>query len=153
MVSKAQQYLLGFFDPVLPVADKYLARSERNRAVLSYDTITSAPEFELGAWMVCVLIRTGCMHIAVLTLTFSLPGCASLKEKRQRIGGMHERFGRNPSVAVCESGEHDRHDASEWSFVVTARTKREVESLCSQIEDKIQRTVEGRVMNVVQEFL
>ena len=93
------------------------------------------------------------MHIAILTLTFALPGCSSLKEKRQRMGGMHERFGRNPAVAVCESGELNRHEASEWSFVVVANSKREIESLLSQIEDKIQLTVEGRVMNVTREFL
>ncbi|WP_319781452.1 DUF503 domain-containing protein [Oceanisphaera sp. IT1-181] len=93
------------------------------------------------------------MHIGILIMTFSLPGCGSLKEKRQRIGGMHERFGRSPTVAVCESGDHDRHDASEWSFVVVANSKREVESQCSQIEDKIQRTVGGRVVNVSREFL
>ena len=93
------------------------------------------------------------MHIAILTLTFSLPGCSSLKEKRQRMGGIHERFGRNPAVAVCESGEHNRHDASEWSFVVAAISKREVESLCSQIEDRVQRTVEGRVIDVIRETL
>lgn len=93
------------------------------------------------------------MHIGIMTLTFSLPGCGSLKEKRQRMGGMHERFGRNPAVAVCESGELNKHDASEWSFVVVAISQREIESLCSQIEDKIQRTVEGRVMNVTRETL
>ncbi len=93
------------------------------------------------------------MHLGILTLNFSLPGCASLKEKRQRMGGMHERFGRNPAVAVCESGEHDLHESSEWSFVVVASTRREIESQCSQIEDKIQRTVDGRMMNVTREFL
>lgn len=93
------------------------------------------------------------MHIGIMTLTFSLPGCGSLKDKRQRMGGMHEKFGRNPAVAVCESGELNKHDASEWSFVVVATSKREIESLCSQIEDKIQRTVEGRVMNVTRELL
>ena len=93
------------------------------------------------------------MHIGVMTLTFPLPGCGSLKEKRQRMGGMHERFGRNPAVAVCESGELDRHDASEWSFVVVATSKREIESLLSQIEDKVQRTVEARVMDVRRELL
>uniref|UniRef100_UPI0025BD1F44 DUF503 family protein n=1 Tax=Halomonas sp. TaxID=1486246 RepID=UPI0025BD1F44 len=55
------------------------------------------------------------MHIGILTLHISLPGCQSLKEKRQRMGGLHERFGRNPAVAVCESGEHDRLEASEWT--------------------------------------
>ena len=93
------------------------------------------------------------MHIGILTFTFSLPGCSSLKEKRQRMGGMHERFGRNPAVAVCESGELNRHDASEWSFVVVGTTKRDVESLSSQIEDRVQLTVEGRVMDVRRELI
>ena len=93
------------------------------------------------------------MHIAVLTLSISLPGCRSLKEKRQRMGGLHERFGRNPAVAVCESGEHDRLEASEWTFVVTAATLAKVESLCSEIEDKIQRGVDGRVMETTREVL
>ncbi|NLY58285.1 MAG: DUF503 domain-containing protein [Gammaproteobacteria bacterium] len=93
------------------------------------------------------------MHIAVLTMKFSLPGCRSLKEKRQRIGGMHERYGRQPAVAVCESADRDRLDASEWTFVVTGITAQEVQSLCSEIEDRIQRTVEARVMEVIHERL
>lgn len=93
------------------------------------------------------------MHIAVLTLSISLPGCRSLKEKRQRMGGLHERFGRNPSVAVCESGELDRLEASEWTFVVAATTRPKVESLCSEIEEKIQRGVDGRVMEATREVL
>lgn len=93
------------------------------------------------------------MHIAILTVTFSLPGCASLKEKRQRVGGLHQRFGKNPAVAVCESGERNRHDASEWTFVVAMTSKREVESLCSQIEDKLQSAVDARIMAIEKEFI
>ena len=93
------------------------------------------------------------MHIAILTLTFSLPGCSSLKEKRQRIGGLHARFGNTPSVAVCESGERDQHDASEWTFVIVGLSKREVESQCSQLEVKVERTVDARIMNVMREFI
>lgn len=93
------------------------------------------------------------MHIGIITFVFSLPGCGSLKEKRQRMGGLHERLGRNPAIAVCESGEHDKHDSSEWSFVAVANSKRDAESLCSQIEDKVQSTVDGRIVHVTREFL
>lgn len=93
------------------------------------------------------------MHITILTMTLSLPGCGSLKEKRQRMGGLHERFGRNPAVAVCESGEHDRLEASEWTFVVTGMSPQKVESLCSEIEEKLQRSVDGRVLEVSREIL
>ncbi|WLP94636.1 DUF503 domain-containing protein [Psychrobacter sp. M13] len=93
------------------------------------------------------------MHIGILTLTFTLPGCSSLKEKRQRMGGLHERIGRNPAIAVCESGELDRHDASEWTFIVVATSKRKVESLCNEIEERVQRVVDARIMDVVREFI
>ena len=93
------------------------------------------------------------MNIAILTLSISLPGCASLKEKRQRMGGLHERYGRNPASAVCESGSRDRLDISEWSFVVVGNDGQQVESLCSEIEDKVQRSVDGRVTDVVRELL
>ena len=93
------------------------------------------------------------MHIGILTLSFSLPGCSSLKEKRQRMGGLHARFGNMPSVAVCESGERDQHDTSEWTFVIVGLSKREVESQCSQLEVKIERTVDARMMNVMREFI
>ncbi|WP_201535280.1 DUF503 domain-containing protein [Psychrobacter ciconiae] len=93
------------------------------------------------------------MQITIMTVTISLPGCGSLKEKRQRVGGLHERFGRSPNIAVCESGELDRHDASEWSFVVVAQTKRDIDAQCRQIEDKLERIIDGRVMGVVREVI
>jgi hypothetical protein len=93
------------------------------------------------------------LHIGILTVTFSLPGCSSLKEKRQRVGGLHQRFGKNPTVAVCESGQRDQHDASEWTFVIAMTTKREIESLCSQIEDKLQSIIDGRIMTIEKEFI
>ncbi|TDR52730.1 hypothetical protein DFP85_11154 [Halomonas ventosae] len=93
------------------------------------------------------------MHLAVLTVKIALPSCRSLKEKRQRMGGLHERFGRQPSIAVCESGDLDRHDASEWTFVVVGMSSRDVASLCSEIEDRLQRTVDGRVLEATREFL
>lgn len=93
------------------------------------------------------------MHISVLTLSISLPGCGSLKEKRQRMGGLHERFGRNPAVAVCESGDHDRLEASEWTFVVTGNERRKIDALVSEIEDKVQRTVDGRLLDAHREDL
>ncbi|MBB3192119.1 DUF503 domain-containing protein [Halomonas cerina] len=93
------------------------------------------------------------MNIGILTLRISLPGCASLKEKRQRMRGMHQRYGRNPAVAVCESDQRDRLESSEWTFVVAGLRVPEVESLCSEIENKVQRTVDGRVMEATREIL
>ena len=46
-----------------------------------------------------------------------------------------------------------RHDAIEWTFVIVGLSKREVESQCSKIEEKLERTVDARVMNVEREFV
>ncbi|WP_265089602.1 DUF503 family protein [Psychrobacter submarinus] len=54
---------------------------------------------------------------------------------------------------MCESGERDRHDASEWTFVIVGLSKREVESQCSQIEEKLERIVDARMMNVEREYV
>lgn len=93
------------------------------------------------------------MHIAILTFVFSLPGCRSLKEKRQRMGGLHERIGRNPAIAVCESGSRDAHDSSEWSFVMVASSRRDVDMLCQQVEEKVQSSVDARIMDIQREVL
>ncbi|MBE0489678.1 MAG: DUF503 domain-containing protein [Halomonas sp.] len=84
------------------------------------------------------------MHMGILTLHISLPGCRSLKEKRQRMGGLHERFGRNPAVAVCESGEHDRLEASEWTFVAVANEGPRVETLLGAHELTIRVLLRSR---------
>ena len=62
-------------------------------------------------------------------------------------------FGNTPSVAVCESGERERHDASEWTFVIVGLSKRDVESHCSQVEEKIEHSIDSRVMSVEREFI
>ena len=58
------------------------------------------------------------MHIALLTITFQLPGCRSLKEKRRRLRRLADHFGRNTRIAVTESDFHDIHDRGQWSFAI-----------------------------------
>jgi len=37
--------------------------------------------------------------------------------------------------------------------VIAMTTKREIESLCSQIEDKLQSIIDGRIMTIEKEFI
>jgi len=93
------------------------------------------------------------MQLAVLTIHFMLPGCASLKEKRHRMGGLHVSLGRNPAIAVCESGNHDAHDRSEWSFVVVAPTRAQLDTLLEDIEARLEKGVDGRITGVERQLL
>ena len=93
------------------------------------------------------------MLIGMLRVSFVLPGCRSLKEKRQRLGGLRERFGRQVNVAVCESNFQDIHDRAEWSFVAAALTSRLVEQILSDIEQRIVETVDANVAGFVRELV
>lgn len=56
------------------------------------------------------------MRLGILTLTFHLEGCTSLKEKRQRLSGLTDRFGRYKHIAACESDRQDQLHSGQWSF-------------------------------------
>lgn len=83
------------------------------------------------------------MVIAILTLRFQLHGCRSLKEKRQRLSGLREKFGRLPQVAVCESAHQDQWQSSEWSFVIVSTDKRQATQLLDQIQSHTQQSLDA----------
>ncbi len=85
------------------------------------------------------------LAVGLLVLDFHLPGCASLKEKRGRIGGVREHIGRQTNVAVCETDFADALQRAQWSFVVAAQDAR----LVGQALDAIERDVVQRVDAVV----
>ena len=93
------------------------------------------------------------MQIAVLTCSFILPGCRSLKEKRQRLGGLKDRFGRQLGLAVCESGYSDTHQRAEWSFVAVGQTKRLVEQTLGDVERKVAELTDAQLVDVSREFV
>jgi len=93
------------------------------------------------------------MHLALLTFTISLPGCRSLKEKRQRVGGLHERLGHNPALAVCESGSRDHLKEAQWSVAVVASSRQQLDTLCQQTEQKLASNLDGQILKVTRELL
>lgn len=93
------------------------------------------------------------MNVRLLTVDFYLGGCRSLKEKRQRLKGMKERFGRAANVAVCESDHQNAHQRSQWSFVATAASGDVAERALSDILNTIQMSVDAELIGVHQEVL
>jgi len=93
------------------------------------------------------------MKISLLVLEFHLEGCRSLKEKRRRLAGMRERFGKQPNIALCESGFHDEHKRSQWSFVAVSVDSRGVNQTVSLIEEDICNIVDAVVVDIQREEL
>lgn len=88
------------------------------------------------------------LQLECLSFTFKLDGCRSLKEKRQRLSGIRDRFGKRPEVAVIESNHADSHDIAEWSFIIVAATKSQLDSLLQKIEMDIAASFDARITDV-----
>ena len=93
------------------------------------------------------------MNVRLLTLDFQLGGCRSLKEKRQRLKGLKEKFGRAPNVAVCESDYQDVHQRAQWSFIAAAASGDVAERMLAEILQSIELSVDAELIGVVQETL
>ncbi len=78
------------------------------------------------------------MVVASLTWELSLPGCASLKEKRSVIRSLRDRLRSKFNVSVAETGLQDVHTRAELTIALVASDGRLAESML----DKADRFVE-----------
>ena len=93
------------------------------------------------------------MNVSLLTVNFHLGGCRSLKEKRQRLGGIRERFGKKTGVAVCESDFQDSLQRAQWSCVAAASSAEVVGRALSEIVNSLELNVDAVLTDVQQERL
>ncbi|MCP4135518.1 MAG: DUF503 domain-containing protein [bacterium] len=93
------------------------------------------------------------MHIGLLVVEFRLEGCGSLKEKRQRLSGLRDRFGKQVNIAVCESGYQNEHKKAEWSFIAVSNDDKGLSKSLSTIEEGIEESVDALVINLHRENL
>ena len=93
------------------------------------------------------------MRIARLTLDFHLGGCRSLKEKRQRLRGLRDRFGRVTNLAVSESGAQDSLRSGQWSFVAVADSGRVVEQTLAEVEHHARFNVDAELVGADRQWL
>lgn len=93
------------------------------------------------------------MFIAVLTMEFQLHGCRSLKEKRQRLSGLREKFGKQPQIAVCESDHPDKWQSSQWQFALLSSDKRQLNQMLEQIQSHAEQNLDAVISGSHIEWL
>ncbi len=93
------------------------------------------------------------MRVGVLRASFYLHGCQSLKEKRQRLGRLRDKFGKQTGVAVCESGYPDDHKRGEWSFVAAASSGKVVQQILSEVETYVSTAIDAELLDLEREWL
>lgn len=92
-------------------------------------------------------------HVQILRVEFFLGSCRSLKEKRQRLGGLRERYGKQVNVAVCESAFQDSLQQAQWSFVACAADGLVVEKTLVDIERGLQLSVDAEIVDMQRDIL
>ena len=93
------------------------------------------------------------MRIALLVVEFRLHGASSLKDKRQRLGRIRDKFGKRANVAVHESGYQDVHNLSEWSFVIVAQSQKLVDQVLSELELTLSTELDAIIVRCDREVL
>ena len=93
------------------------------------------------------------MHIGSIKFRIHLPGCRSLKEKRGRLKGLRDRFGKNPMLSVCELGSSNSHQFSDWSFLASSTERSLIDKNFSQIEQFFTTAMDAEVVEVERSWL
>lgn len=92
-------------------------------------------------------------HIGIRIIRLHLRGCESLKEKRQRLGRLRDRFGREPGIAVCESDFQDSWNQAEWTFLAIAADGVVVERALAGVERFIREEIDAAIIDIQRESL
>lgn len=92
------------------------------------------------------------MIILRLTLSFQLPGCRSLKEKRSRLKTLRDRFGSSAHIAVAETDRQNEHGFACWQFIIISGDRGMIDAECSRIETFCQQ-LDAYVVACDREYL
>jgi len=91
-------------------------------------------------------------RVVMLEVVFHLEACYSLKEKRSRLSGLRERFGKHKNMAVCEADYQNDHGRSLWAFVAIGQDKT-VDKTLSFVEEHIEEYVDAVVVDIARQEL
>ena len=92
------------------------------------------------------------MVVASLTWELSLPGCASLKQKRSVIRSLRDRLRSKLNVSVAETGFQDVHARAELTIALVATDGRFAESVLAKADRLVEQHGGAVIAGVRREF-
>ncbi len=76
-----------------------------------------------------------------------------MKEKRQRLAKLRDKFGKQNALAVCESNYADELRQAEWTFVAAAGSGPVVEQILAEVERYLTTSLDAEVVSLEREWL
>jgi len=92
-------------------------------------------------------------HVGLLTLQFQLYGCSDLKEKRKVFNSLRQTVGREPDLAIAETGDQDALDRATWTIAALGPSSQQIDQRLDQIEKMIAGRVDAPIIDVQRERL
>jgi uncharacterized protein YlxP (DUF503 family) len=92
------------------------------------------------------------MVVASQTWELSLPGCASLKEKRSVVRSLKDRLAKKFNVSVAETGYQDVHARALISIALVATDGRFAESVLDKTDAFVHEHARAVIVNVQRDL-
>lgn len=92
------------------------------------------------------------MVVGLLVWDLHLPGCASLKEKRQVVKSLKDRLHNRFNVSVAETGHLDALQRAELAACLVSGDRRHAQSVLSSVDRMVEEESEARIMDSYTTF-
>ncbi|HEX8273159.1 MAG TPA: DUF503 domain-containing protein [Longimicrobiaceae bacterium] len=92
------------------------------------------------------------MVVGLVVWELHLPGCASLKEKRQVVKSLKDRLHNRFNVSVAETGHQDAHQRAELAACLVSGDRRHAQSVLSSVDRMVEEESEARIVDSYTTF-
>ena len=90
--------------------------------------------------------------VAAQTWKLSIPGCASLKEKRSVVRSLKDRLQARYRLSVAETGEQDTLTRAELSVALVATDRRFAETVLDKVDRMVHDGGKTLVLDTFRDF-
>jgi uncharacterized protein YlxP (DUF503 family) len=92
------------------------------------------------------------MVVGVAVWDLLLPGCQSLKDKRQVVKSLKDRLHNQLSVSAAETAHLDAHQRAEIAVSVVSNDRRHAQSVLSSADRMVEEDGRARIVDSYQTF-
>jgi uncharacterized protein YlxP (DUF503 family) len=92
------------------------------------------------------------MVVGVVVWELHIPGCASLKEKRQVVKSLKDRLHARFNVSAAETAHQDAHQRAEIAVCVVSEDRRHAQSVLSSADRLVEEEGRARIVDSYTTF-
>jgi uncharacterized protein YlxP (DUF503 family) len=92
------------------------------------------------------------MVVGVVVWELRIPGCASLKEKRQVVKSLKDRLHARFNVSAAETAHQDAHQRAEIAVCVVSEDRRHAQSVLSSADRLVEEEGRARIVDSYTTF-